>query len=209
MNAVQTAPAWNGRIRPARESDAARIAAIYNESVASSVATFDTQPRSDADQVERLRRHGRRYPILVADADGDGQVVGWASLTPWSDRPAYAGTVEDSVYVDRNWAGRGVGRALLAATIERARALGYHAVLARVAGASPASSSLHSSFGFFEVGVMREVGFKFDQWIDVHLLELLLDRPAARTAPASGGRPRAGVRQRTVTTTTRTLTRMG
>ncbi|MCI4372955.1 MAG: N-acetyltransferase family protein [Thermoplasmata archaeon] len=156
-------------LRAARETDVSAIAEIYNEAVRTTVATFDTEPRSPEAQQEWLRHHGPLHPVLVAEHHGE--VVGWASLSAWSDRPAYDGTAEVSFYVRSEYRGRGIGRALLTSLIAAADGLGLHALLARIADGNAVSVHLHEALGFRRVGVMKEVGFKFDRWIDVHLLE--------------------------------------
>ncbi|HEY3318354.1 MAG TPA: GNAT family N-acetyltransferase [Coriobacteriia bacterium] len=153
-------------------ADAAAIADIYNQAVLHSTATFDTQPRSTEEREGWLTCRGTAHPVLVAEADG--RVVGWASLSPWSDRPAYARTAEVSVYVDESARGSGVGAALMAALLERARDVGVHALLARVCTENDVSLRLSERFGFGHVGVMREVGEKFGRLLDVAVLELLL-----------------------------------
>ena len=145
------------------------LAEIYNEAVLTTVATFDTEPRSLEAQREWLLHHGPRYPVLVAELRGE--VVGWASLSRWSDRKAYDGTAEVSFYVRSDHRGRGIGRSLLAANVATADRLGRHVLLARIADGNAVSVHLHEGFGFRPVGVMKEVGFKFGRWVDVHLLE--------------------------------------
>lgn len=119
-----------------------------------------------------FHHHDGRFPVLVAETDG--QVVGWCSLSPFHVRPAYRFTVEDSVYVRDAWRGRGIGRLLLRAILDRARSLGYHAVIARIGdAANTASVGLHSYLGFQHIGFEREVGFKFEAWRDVVVMEWL------------------------------------
>ena len=114
-------------LRLADRRDAEAIREIYNREVLESTATFDLVPRSLEDQQAWLAaRSGARAAIVAVGADGE--VVGFGSLSPWRDRPAYATTVEDSVYVHRGHQGRGVGRALLAQLVEVATAHGFHAV---------------------------------------------------------------------------------
>lgn len=161
-------------IRAARAEDAKSIAAIYNEAVRTTTATFDTEPRALVDQVDWLRRHQGHYPVLVAEVDG--QVVGWASLSEWSERRAYLRTAENSVYVDPAWRNRGVGRSLLTAICRVGASQGLHTVIARIADGNAASLHLHESVGFRSIGVMREVGHQFGRLVDVRLMQLIFDR---------------------------------
>jgi phosphinothricin acetyltransferase len=113
------------------------------------------------------------HAVLVAEEAG--RVAGFASLSPYRDRPAYATSVEDSVYVHADFQGAGVGRLLLAELIEVATVHGFHAMFARIAGGDvSASQRLHESLGFEVVGTEREVGRKFGRWLDVVVMERLL-----------------------------------
>ena len=161
------------RIRRATRDDAAAIAAIYNQAVASSTATFDTLPESAEDRVVWLAEHtAPQHPVLVAERDG--RVIGWASLSRYSTRCAYDATVEASAYVDENETGRGLGTALTEAVFDAGRAGGVHAVVSRICTENAASLAMARKLGFFEVGVMREVGMKFGRPLDVMWLEKLL-----------------------------------
>ncbi len=160
-------------IRPADESDAAAIASIYNHYVASSTATFDTVPKQVEDRVTWIRDHGEEYPVLVAESDG--VVVGWGSLSRYAERPAWRGTVEVSVYIADTNRGAGVGPKLLTELIARGRELGYHALVSQVVSDNAPSIAMAVREGFEVVGIMREVGRKFDRWLDVTLLELIID----------------------------------
>jgi L-amino acid N-acyltransferase len=164
-------------LRPAGISDAERLRDIYNEAVRETTATFDTEPRSLEDQVSWLEGHDDRHPVLAALLDN--VVVGWASLSPWSERCAYEGTAEISVYVGSEWRRRGVGRALVQETLRAGARCRLHTILARIAEGNPVSRRLHLSAGFTPVGVMHQVGYKFGRYLDVELLELSL-------APVSG-----------------------
>jgi predicted PhzF superfamily epimerase YddE/YHI9/L-amino acid N-acyltransferase YncA len=159
-------------IRPATPADLEAITAIYNEAIATTTATFDTEPKTLEEQRVWFEKHGPRHPVLVAELDG--RVTGWASLTPWSDRCAYRDTAETSAYVKSEYRGKGVGRRLKAALIEEARRLGFHTLLARIAEGSDASLHINRSMGFVPVGLMREVGMKFGKRLGVHLLQLIL-----------------------------------
>jgi len=159
-------------LRAAQPNDAAAIAEIYNDAILTSTATFDTQPKTTEERLAWLKAHDERQPVLVAEIDG--RVIGWASLSKWSDRPAYADTVESSSYVASEYRGQGVGRALKVELIARAKELGLHTIIARTAQGSEASLHLNQSLGFVMVGTLREVGKKFGRRLDVHILQLML-----------------------------------
>jgi L-amino acid N-acyltransferase YncA len=160
-------------VRLAAPADAEAIRAIYNAEVIGGTATFDLVPRSGAEQVTWLGEHRGPYPAVVA-LDDRGAVLGFGSLSAYRDRPAYATTVENSVYVDAGRRGSGVGRALLNELIDLADQHGFHSMIARVGGGNQASIALHLACGFEMVGVEREVGRKFNRWLDVSVLQLLL-----------------------------------
>ena len=160
-------------IRRAELSDAPAITGIYNHAILNTTATFDTEPKTVAERTEWLEAHDGRYPVIVGDIGGT--VVGWASLTRWSDRPAYEDTAETAFYVHSAYQGRGIGRRLKAAIIEEARRLRFHTLIARVAEGSAASIRLNQEAGFIHVGTMKEVGKKFGRLLDVHIMQLMLD----------------------------------
>lgn len=160
-------------LRLATLDDAEALREIYNLEVTTSTATFDLVPRTlESQRAWQAERSGARA-VLVA-VDDSGRVCGFASLSPWRDRPAYATTVEDSVYVHREHQGKGVGRALLTELVATATAHGFHACMARIVGGHDASIALHAACGFEVVGTEREVGRKFNRWLDVVLMERLL-----------------------------------
>ena len=150
-------------IRRAESSDLKAITDIYNDAIRTTTATFDMQPKTREEQAAWFTKHGPQHPILVAEVEG--VVAGWASLSPWSDRCAYNATAETSFYVGPDYRGCGVGRQLKSAIIDAARQLGYHTLIARAAEGSAASMHLNEAFGFRHVGVLKEVGRKFDEWV--------------------------------------------
>ena len=166
-------------VRLAGPEDAEGIRAIYNLEVTGSTVTFDLVPRSLAAQQAWLAEHAGVYPAVVAVEDGS--VVGFGSLAPYRNRPAYATTVEDSVYVRRDQRGRGCGRAVLTELVRLGTGYGFHAVMARIVGGHQASIALHTALGFELVGVEREVGRKFGRWLDVVVMQRLLGEPLRRT----------------------------
>lgn len=161
------------RIRPAERSDVDDITEIYNEAIRTTTATFDTIPKTRDEQLHWFDSHGPQHPILVAERNG--RVVGWVCLSKWSDRPAYDETAETSFYVKQEHRGKGIGRRLKAAIIDEGRRLGVHSLIARVAEGSEESLHLSETFGFTQVGTLKEVGRKFGRLLDVHLLQKILD----------------------------------
>lgn len=162
-------------IRKASVADAAAIAQIYNEAILTTTATFDTETKSIEERVQWLQCHDERHPVLVATLDDD--VVGWASLSRWSDRCAYQDTAETSFYVHSTHRGRGIGRKLKRAIIQEARQLGFHTLIARVAEGSNESLHLNESEGFVLVGTLKEVGRKFGKLLSVHIFQKMLHEP--------------------------------
>jgi len=159
-------------VRPAGEADLPSILEIYNIEVASSTATYDTEPRTEEEHKRWFHHHGPAHPVFVAVREG--RVCGWASLSPWSDRLAYAKSVEVSVYVAREFRHGGVGRLLVRALITAARERGHHALLSRISADNEASVRLHEALGFSNVGTLKEVGTKFGRLLDVVIMEMLL-----------------------------------
>jgi phosphinothricin acetyltransferase len=172
------------RTRLAAPGDADAIRAIYNVEVLGSTNTFDMVPRTEAEQVAWLEEHRGVHPAIVAvehatQARGHvgarGEIVlGFGSLSVFHERPGYAATAENSLYVDRDHRGTGVGRALLDELLALARAHGFHSLIARIAGHNETSIGLHRAAGFELVGVEREVGRKHRQWLDVVELQRLV-----------------------------------
>ncbi|MGB9112046.1 MAG: N-acetyltransferase family protein [Acidimicrobiales bacterium] len=160
------------QIRVARPEDAEPIRAIYNAEVTGSTVTFDLVERSPEDQRAWMAEHSGVYALLVAEINGE--VVGFASLSPYRTRPGYSTTAEDSIYVAASHRGAGVGKALLSALVDQARLHGFHSLIGRVVGDHPASIALHRACGFEVIGIEREVGRKFGRWLDVCLMQALL-----------------------------------
>ena len=161
-------------VRLAETEDAEAIRSIYNREVTESTVTFDLVPRTLADQEHWLREHAGAHPAVVAVCTDTGEVVGFGSLSPYRSRPAYATTVEDSVYVHRDHHRLGIGRLLLAELLRLGTLHGFHAVMGRIVDGHQASIALHRSCGFELVGVEKEVGRKFGRWLDVVLMQRLL-----------------------------------
>jgi len=161
------------RTRLVEPRDAEATRAIYNVEVLESTVTFDITPRSLTEQQRWIEEHSGGHPAIVA-TDDDGTVVGFASLSPFKSRAAYAPTVEDSVYVHRDVRSRGVGEVLLREILRLGTDHGFHSAVARIVGGHEASIALHRKCGFEEIGREREVGRKFGRWLDVVLMQRML-----------------------------------
>jgi len=161
------------RTRLAEPRDAEPTRAIYNLEVLETTVTFDLVPRSLLDQQHWIAEHSGGHPAIVAVDDHD-TVLGFASLSPFKPRAAYAPTVEDSVYVHRDGRGRGIGELLLRDILSLGTDHGFHSVVARIVGGHDTSIALHGKCGFEQIGCEREVGRKFGRWLDVVLMQRML-----------------------------------
>ncbi len=160
-------------LRAARAADLEAVADLYGREVTGGTATFELDPPTPAVMGRRLaavESHG--LPWLVAEVDG--RFAGYAYASPFRPRPAYRYGVEVSIYVEPAARGHGVGRALLSAVVGRAREMGLRHVIGAISDSatSAASIALHRSLGFEPAGVYRQVGWKFDRWLDVALMQL-------------------------------------
>lgn len=161
-------------VRAAVHADAAAILAIYNREVTGSTATFDLVPRTLEQQQRWIDERTGAFCAIVAVDDATNDVIGFAALSPYKDRPAYRTTVEDSIYVHRDHGGRGIGKLLLGTLVGIARDSGFHTVIGRIEATGTASRALHASCGFELVGIERQVGRKFNRWLDVAVMQILL-----------------------------------
>jgi L-amino acid N-acyltransferase YncA len=167
-------------LRDATESDLAAVTVLYGREVVGGTATFETTAPTLEEMAARfaaVKRHG--LPWLVAEIDG--RFAGYAYASPFRPRPAYRYGVEGSIYVEEDARRHGLGRALLVTLIERARAMGLRHVIGAISDSdtSAASIALHRSLGFREAGVYRQVGWKFERWLDVTLMQLDMDPDGA------------------------------
>ncbi len=159
-------------VRPARESDAEAIARIYNQGIEDRVATLETELRTAEERRRWMAARGSRHPVIVAEADG--QVVGWGSLNAFNPRKAYDHAADFSVYVERGWRGKGVGRRLLEALIELARQIGYHKMVLSAFPFNTGGIALYERLGFRTVGIYKEQGLLDGKWVDTIIMEKLL-----------------------------------
>jgi len=158
-------------IRDAGEGDLAAILEIYNDAVAHTTAIWnDTLVDLENRRAWLALRRSQGFPVLVAVA-GDGAVVGYAAYGDWRPFDGYRYTVEHSVYVHQARRGAGVGRLLLVALIDRARAAGKHVMVAGIDATNEASIALHEKLGFRRSGLIEQVGRKFDRWLDLVFMD--------------------------------------
>jgi L-amino acid N-acyltransferase len=160
-------------IRKAELRDLLAITEIYNEAVLHTTATFDTATKTVEEQRVWWDKHSDKYPVIVAEEDK--KVIGWASMTQYSDRCAYAATAEGSIYIKEGHQGKGLGKLLAEANIKGGKAAGLHTVILRIAEGNAASIKLAESLGFKHIGVMKEVGKKFGKLLDVYIMQLIYD----------------------------------
>ena len=161
-------------IREADSRHVPAITAIYNAGIAERSATFETEPRSEEQTAARLQDHAR-YPTLVALEEG-GAVVGWAGLSEYRPRACYAGIAEFSIYLAPDARGRGIGKTLLLALVKAAGQRGFWKILSRVFTFNAASRALCRSCGFREVGVYEKHGRLDGRWLDVVIVERVIDQ---------------------------------
>jgi L-amino acid N-acyltransferase YncA len=170
------------RIRRAVAADVPAIGAVYGHAVRSSVATFDVDDPPDSYWQDKVCSAQLGDHVLVVEEDAT--VLGFAYSTAFRPRPAYAHTRETSIYLAPEAVGRGLGRRTYGQLLDLLRADGMHTALAVVAQPNPASTALHEALGFELIGTLREVGRKFDRWVDTRWYQLMLEHRGPSTAPS-------------------------
>ncbi len=156
-------------IRKAELKDISSIMEIYNKEIREAVATFDTEEKTFDEIKEWFRDHGPKNPIIVAEKDNE--IVGWAALSKYDDKKAYSDTAEISLYVLRNFQGKGIGKKLMKKIIDEGKKVGLHTIIARITEGNKISVKLHKKYGFDQIGIYKEVGKKFGKTLDVFLMQ--------------------------------------
>jgi phosphinothricin acetyltransferase len=159
-------------IRPALPADCGAINEIYNHYVLSDTCTYQTEPDTLTERQAWFEEHGPAHPVLIAEQRGE--VLAWGALSAFRPRAGYRFSVEDSVYVRHDRQHRGLGKALLGELLRAARSHGHHTVIAVISADKPNSLALHYGYGFTHAGVLRQAGYKFETWLDVAYLQLML-----------------------------------
>jgi len=161
------------QVRIAAESDLPAILEITNHEILNSTVLYEYEARSLSTQLawfNEKREHG--WPIIVAELGS--KVVGFGTYGSFRTRPAYSKSVEHSVYVHTDHRGKAIGNALMVELIRLAKASDLHTMIAGIDSSNMSSVEFHRKFGFEVVGTFKEVGFKFDKWLDVVFMQLML-----------------------------------
>jgi len=162
----------NMLIRLAKIEDLKELLEIYNYAIKNLTATFDLVEQNLEERKPWFDSHRGKYPLLVAEVDGE--IAGYCSLSSFKDKQAYEKTGELSIYLSPRFFGRGIGKALMKEIIQKARELNYHSIISVITDGNEISVKLHEKFGFKHAGCLKEAGYKFDKWIDVHYYQLIL-----------------------------------
>jgi L-amino acid N-acyltransferase YncA len=160
-------------IRRAELKDNAAIISIYNYYVEKTVAAFDLKPRTFDKGIQWFEAHDDLHPIIVIEKGEE--ICGWASLSKWAPHEAYDHTVELSIFVHPRVLRLGYGNALLSRILIMSEKIGHHSVVSRVAEGNEVSRKMHEKAGFSCIGVMKEVGLKFDRWLDVYIYQKIIN----------------------------------
>ncbi len=161
------------KIRPVTLEDAGAIVDIYNYFITDTTVTFEVQPLTVEEMAERIREISARFPYFVYEEDG--RVLGYCYAHLWKERAAYSKTLETTVYLHKDATHRGIGSLMVNHLVDLCREQGYHALIACITEGNEASVRMHEKLGFRQVSEYKEVGRKFDEWLGVVDLELLLD----------------------------------
>ncbi|MDX2049472.1 MAG: GNAT family N-acetyltransferase [Chitinophagaceae bacterium] len=168
-------------IRNATERDLPALLEIYNDIILHTTAVYDYEPHTlEMRQVWFKTKVEQGFPVFVAEEDG--KILGFSSIGPFRAWAAYKYSVENSVYVASSERGKGIGKLLIPPLIEAAKQLKLHTIIAGIDATNEASIKLHKSFGFAEVAHFKEVGWKFERWLDLKFLQLVLDTQMHPTA---------------------------
>lgn len=159
-------------IRYVSRNDARQICEIYNYYVLNTIVTFEETPVSEEEMKARIGQTSAKLPWIVFEKEDD--IIGYAYASEWKSRCAYKHSLETTVYLKYGKEGHGIGSLLYKELIDRLKALDFHAAIGGISLPNDASVSLHEKFGFEKIGQFKEVGFKFEKWIDVGYWELIL-----------------------------------
>lgn len=157
-------------IRQAKISDAPQIASIYNYYVSNTIVTFEMKPLNASVIADKISKILKNYPWLVYEKNG--KILGYAYATKWKPRGAYKHTVESTIYLEIDQSGKGIGGKLYSELISQLKVLNIHSIIGGIGQPNEASIALHEKLGFQKVAHFKEIGFKFDKWVDVAYWQL-------------------------------------
>ena len=161
------------RIRTAKEDDLPRLLEIYNDIIIITTAVYDYEPHTIEMRKQWWEaKKAQGFPVFVAEEDG--RIVGFSSIGPFRAWAAYKYSVENSVYVASNARGKGIGKLLIPPLLDASKSLGMHTVIAGIDATNEASIKLHKRFGFEEVAHFKQVGWKFERWLDLKFLQVMI-----------------------------------
>ncbi len=174
----------SAKIRPSTAADLRVITGIYGHHVRTGTSTFELEPPSLDEMINRRQAIlDKRLPFLVAESS-NGEILGYACVSPYRPRPAYRFSVENSIYIHPAFLGQGHGRLLLSSLIQECEQLGLREIIAVIGdSANLASMRVHEQAGFLPIGVLRNVGLKFDKWLDTVLMQRSLQTRATNFKP--------------------------
>lgn len=164
----------NYNVRIAQQNDIPFITKIYNEGIEDKIATLETRLRTEEEMLDWLKDRSDRHKVLVIE-DESNTVHGWASLNVFNSRCCYSGVVDISIYISRIMRGKGLGNQLLRSLIQTAKDEGFHKLVLSTFKTNEAGKKLYKSLGFREVGTYEKQGILDGKWIDITIMELLLD----------------------------------
>ena len=160
-------------VRNATENDLTQILDIYNDAILNTTAVYDYEPHTLEMRRQWLEtKQQQGFPVFIAEENGE--VLGFSSIGPFRAWAAYQYSVENSIYVKDGQRGKGIGKLLMQPLIDAAKELKMHAIVAGIDAENEGSIELHKKFGFVEVAHFKEVGYKFDKWMDLKFLELIV-----------------------------------
>ncbi|MBN4052143.1 MAG: phosphinothricin acetyltransferase [Bacteroidetes bacterium] len=159
--------------RIVKPEDANALSKIYNYYILNSVVTFEETPLTVAEMKDRIQTNSSKFPWVVYEKDG--QILGYAYAIEWKQRGAYKFSVESTVYLKQDEMNKGIGTALYAELIKRLTEMDIHAVIGGIALPNEASIALHEKLGFKKVAHFKEVGYKFEKWVDIGYWELMIN----------------------------------
>jgi len=164
----------NYNVRIAQQNDIPFITKIYNEGIEDRIATLETRLRTEEEMLDWLNNRSEKHKVLVIE-DENNTVHGWASLNVFNSRCCYSGVVDISIYISRIMRGKGLGKQLLRSLIQTAKDEGFHKLVLSTFKFNEAGQKLYKSVGFREVGTYEKQGILDGKWVDVTIMELLLD----------------------------------